>query len=222
MSPVIKIPLPVGFYDEVDECFVDKDESAQKFVWRAVKDMVKDAKSAKMTNSCNVRKMKGDQMVSDSVSLTEYDLKDYVLAENPEWIPKDLEKDNVKHWEHQVTERSYDYIKKFGQITMLRFAVFNESTDKILEEKISKAQEKYDSAPEEQKESLLAVLNQEKEKQKTSKTNREEEVPTCLEQCIYNQVYPALHKKIIENMDLELDKEFEQVYPKVNGKEAKK
>lgn len=210
------------FYDEIEETFVDKDIEAHKFIFQQVKNMVKDAKTSKLTNSAAVRRLENGQMVNDTIKLKDYDLKKYELPSDPNWIPDELKGETVKHWIHKTTDKSFQYIKLYAQIVAIRFEFFNKSATENSNERIQEAQKRYDDAPAPQKEAFLRALEQEKKSAQAQEKKREEDTPKYFEQVIYNHIFTPLQKKVVENMDSELDKEFEQVYPSPKKDESEK
>ncbi len=213
MAHKLTIPLTGDFYDEVDDAFIDKPISAQRFIFGLVKNMCKDAKAGKLNKTCSYNIIENGKLKQDFIKLKEVDLAKYKLVSDPNWLPKDFEKDDVKVWEHSVTDKTMEYVELYCQMVGLRFQKYNESVEKSANEKIDKLKEEIDSAPEEKKDTLQRILDEEVENAKKVKEKSVEEIPKCIEQCVYNQIYPQLHQEVMKNMDVEFDKEFEESYP---------
>jgi len=215
MPQTMTIPLTDTFYDEVEDSFIDKPVDAHQFIWGLIKGMCKDAKAGKLNKSCSVNLLDEitGQVKPEFVKLTDIDLKKYDMVSDPNWLPKDMEKKDVRNWEHKVTDKTMEYVKLYCQFVGIRFERYNGSVMKIEQGKIDKLKEQLEKTPEEQKPLLQnAVVEAEKRYAELQKNN-EDNLPKCIEHCVYNQIYPQLHQEVLKNMDAEFDKENEEMYP---------
>ncbi len=213
MPHKLTIPLTDDFYEEVEDAFIDKPITPQKFIFGLIKGMCKDAKAGKLNKSCSVNLIENGSIKQDFVKLKEINLDDYKLPSNPDWLPKDMDKDSVRRWEHNVTDKTMEYIEMFCKFVVLRFERYNESVSKVAAERTTKLKEELEQAPENSKALLQRTLEEHEKAIADGEKKTEEGVPKCIEECIYTQIYPKLHEEVMKNMDTEFDKEFEEMYP---------
>jgi len=225
MPFTIKIPLTDTFYDEVEDAFIDKPIDAQRFIFDLVKGMCKDAKAGKLNRSCSVNVIENGQIKQEFVKLNDVNLADFTLESDPTWLPKDLEKQNARNWEHKVTDKTMEYLRMYCQFVGLRFKKYNESTGKAAQERIAKLTKELATAPETlpsppdpkgalaTKKMLQEQIEVETKAMAVASEKAEETVPKNIEECIYSQIYPKLHKEVMDNLDQEFDKEYQEMYP---------
>lgn len=213
MAHKVIIPLTDDFYEEVEDAFIDKPITAQKFIFDLIKVMCKDAKAGKLNKSCSVNIIENGSIKQEFVKLKEVNLEDYKLPSNPEWLPKDMDKDSVRLWEHNVTDKTMEYIELFCKFVGLRFQRYNESVSNVAEDRTLKLREELEKAPENTKAVLQKQLEEFVKATVEGDKKTQEGIPKCIEECIYSQIYPKLHEEVMKNMDTEFDKEFEEMYP---------
>ncbi len=221
MPTTLKIPLTDTFFDEVEDAFIDKPITAQKFIFGLIKTMCKDAKAGKLNRTCSVNLIKEGQVVQEFVMLKDVNLEDYTLQSDPNWLPKDGEKEHTRYWEHMVTDKTMEYISMYCQYVGLRFERYNASVEKEGKERIAKLEEELKrplpdvKAPEEITKNIQEQLVSTKKRIEEDKIKTEESTPKCIEHCIFTQIYPKLHAEVMKNLDTEFDKEYEEMYPPV-------
>lgn len=221
MPTTLKIPLTDTFFDEVEDAFIDKPITAQKFIFGLIKTMCKDAKAGKLNRTCSVNLIKEGQVVQEFVKLKDVNLEDYTLQSDPNWLPKDGEKEHTRYWEHMVTDKTMEYISMYCQYVGLRFERYNASVEKEGEERIAKLEVELKKdlgdvkAPEEITKNIQEQLVSTKKRIEEDKIKTEESTPKCIEHCIFTQIYPKLHAEVMKNLDTEFDKEYEEMYPPV-------
>lgn len=210
---IIKIPLSSEFYQELDDAFIDRPESMEKFIFTTIKKIVKDAKTGKLAKKLAIQTLEKGQLKNDSVKLKDIKLSEYSLVNDSKWLPEDVESSEVKYIDYKVTDKTHEYLVLYFQMLMYRYEVYNESTRKAGELRVKDAQEKYDNATVEDKTKELQILTLEKTSLETTKEQQDKQLPECFEMGIHQQVFPQLHKIVMENIDKEFDKEFEEMYP---------
>ena len=225
MPFTLKIPLTDTFFDEVEDAFIDKPIDAQRFIFDLVKGMCKDAKAGKLNRSCSVNIIENGQIKQEFVKLTDVNLADFTLESDPNWLPKDLEKQHSRNWEHKVTDKTMEYVRMYCQFVGLRFQKYNESTTAEAQKRIDKLTKELATAPETlpsppdpkgataTKAMLQEQIEVEKKRMEEGNKKNEETVPKNIEECIYSQIYPKLHKSVMDNLEQEFDKEFQEMYP---------
>ncbi len=201
---VVRVPLTDLFFEELDDAFVGEKETSHDFVWGLLRKLASDGKMGKLNKSCTINVVKDGQQIQDIVKLRGLELEE--LPSNPNWISKNMEEDEVKYFEHKVTDKSWEYLKLFASFQLLRHDRLGESIveeNKKGIEKMVKENKKPEEIQEAQKKQLEGL----------EKYN--EARPKCVEECIFNNIFPQVYRKVTENVDLSLDKENEQLYPKL-------
>lgn len=219
MPTTLKIPLTDTFYEEVEDAFIDKPITAQKFIFGLIKGMCKDAKAGKLNRTCSVNLIKKGQVVQEFVKLKDVKLEDYTLKSDPKWLPKDAEIEHTRYWEHMVTDKTMEYIVMYCQYVGLRFERYNESVEKDGEERIAQLEVELKrdlgdvQAPDDIRKNIQEQIDSSKKRIEEDRVKTEESTPKCIEHCIFTQIYPKLHAEVMKNLDTEFDKEYEEMYP---------
>lgn len=225
MPFTISIPLTDTFYDEVEDSFIDKPITAQKFVFDLVKSMCKDAKAGKLNRSCSINVIENGQIKQDFVKLNDVNLGEFTLESDPNWLPKDLDKKSMRKWEHKVTDKTMEYVRMYCQFVGLRFRKYNESVQKGSQERIDRLIKELETAPDNlpsppdpkgarnTKSMLQEQIGVETKRRDDQAKKAQEAIPKNIEECVYSQIYPKLHKEVMDNLEQEFDKEFGEMYP---------
>lgn len=207
---IIKIPMVDTIYEELDDAFIDEKETSHDFVWRLIRDLCKDAKMGKLNKICSVNVLKDGKPQQESVKLKEIELEE--LPSNPDWIPKNIDKDDVKYFEHKVTDKTWEYLNLFSSFTILRHQKYGES----LEIENNKKLAKMEQDPNIKKE----LLEDARKNFGESIEKFNGIVPKCLEEVVFSAIYPKISQYVNQNIDKALDKENEELYPKKAAKTA--
>ena len=201
---IIRIPMVDSIYEELDDAFIGEKETAHDFVWRLIRELCKDAKMGKLNKVCSVNVLKDGKPQQDTVKLKEVNLEE--ITSNPDWIPKNIDKDDVKYFEHKVTDKTWEYLKLFSSFTLLRHKKYGESLEAENDRKLA---------------DLEKNANMKKEQIEDARKNFDETVekfkgiiPKCLEEVVFSAIYPKISQHVNQNIDKALDKENEELYPK--------
>lgn len=205
MSTILKIPVLDTFYEELDDAFIDQKESIHDFIYGELKKLCRDAKMGKLNKSCIVNMIKNSQNAQETVYLKGLTLEE--IPSNPDWIPTNMEKDDIKYFKHNVTEKTLEYLKLFGKFTLLRHNKYGESIIANHELHMLKIRS-------ENKDPKTIAQSEESFEEVIKKYNLGR--PECLEQILYSALYSSISQKVIENVDKGFDKEYELAYPKQN------
>ena len=129
------------------------------------------------------------------------------VAINQQWIPDNRDSSEITYGEHEVTETEMKFLKLAASFNVFRHQKFGESlkqeNQRVLDDMTSK-----NAKPE--------LIEDAKAQSKKTMELLEKGRPKCLEQVIYNDVYPANSKKVSEGLDNVIYKEHEQSYPTDN------
>lgn len=203
MTEVLRLPFTSGFLDELEDAFIDKRESLPNFMFHLVSAFSRDAKLCKLNNSTPVNKLIDRQRKQETVKFKDIDMDSFELPRNLNWIPKDMDKDDVKFFDMKLRDKTMEYLVFYGKIFSLRVREYNKSVaiheQDILDE--LKNNKSDDAGTEAQEKSNLKA-----------KEAREDAFPSCLEQAIYEQIFPKIHDAVSKNVDAEADAEFAELY----------
>lgn len=209
---IIRIPMPDSIYDELDDAFVGNEkETAHDFVWKLIRGLCRDAKLGKLNKVCTVNIVEDGQTKQEPVKLRGYELP--IAESNPEWAPENLDKEDVKYFEHKITDKTSEYINLFCSFAILRHQKYVESLRVDQEKQIEKLIEDNTSVDtiDKMKENFEKIL------EKFSKAE-----PKYVEEILTNSIYPQIQQQIVKNIDMEFDKENEEMYPKEDPKKTSK
>ena len=199
---ILKIPMPDSIFDELDDAFVDDEkQTSHDFVWQLVRSLCRDAKLGKLNKTCTVNIIKDGVPTQDHVKLRGFELVE--LSKNPEWLPPNMDSDEIKYFEHKITDKTSEYLDLYCSFAYLRHVKYSDSIEEDNNRKLAEMESnKTKNVEEVRKNYAQAILK------------FREATPKCFEEVIFNAIYPHVHKKMTENIDKEFDKENEQMYPK--------
>lgn len=192
-----------SIYDELDDAFIDEKQTAHDFVWGLIRHLCKDAKLGKLNKICQVNIIKDGAPSTEAVKLKGLTLDE--LPSDPNWIPRNMELEDIKYFEHSISDKTLKYLKLYGSFTLLRHTRYAESLDEDSARKVQKLED--DQVDPKQIEEAKKGFSEASQKFKDS-------FPKCMEEVIFNAVYPSIHKKVTENVEKMFDKENEEFYPK--------
>ena len=136
MSTKLQIPMLDTFYEELDDAFIDEKQTAHEFIWEQLRGLCRDAKMGKLQKSCVVNVMKNGQPTQEVIKLRGLELKE--LASDPSWKPDKVEADEIKFFEHSVTDKTLKYLQLFASFSLLRHEKYGESIVNENKEKLAK------------------------------------------------------------------------------------
>jgi len=204
MTNLVRIPMSDLVFDELDDAFIDDDkQTAHDFVWGLIRNICKDAKLGKLNKTCTVNIIKDGQQAQDQIKLKGYELA--IVDSDPNWIPENMDKEDIKYFEHKVTDKTWEYIKLYCSFAVLRHTKYCESLEKDNEKKLIQMINNNSSEN---------MFKDAKENFSKSISKFKEGTPKLIEEILFNAIYPFVHRKVTENIEKEFDKENEEMYPK--------
>lgn len=215
MSTKFNIPMNEETRISLEDCFIDDDNmDARKFVYLQVTQCCQDAKRCLRANSTPVnRKQDGwksmppqEQYKQEDYKLNDTNLDDYNLESNNKWVPTSMEGQEVTPIELKLGDNTMKYLKNFGQLNIIRHEQFNLREKEQNELELSNIE-----AGNVDPRKLIETTK--KNQEAMNKTNLDA-VPTCLEQCVYNSIWPVIAQKIEEGDRKLFDKEYDDIYKK--------
>lgn len=203
MSTTIRIPMSDLFYEELEDAFIDEKETADDFIWHELRALCKDAKLGKLKKSCTINVLKDGVQQQEIIKIRGLELVEF--ESNTSWIPKNLELDEVKYFEHQVTDNTLKYLMLFASFTELRHRKYIDSLIQHNENLYTEMCKKNKNPN---------VLSEARKTFDQTTKNYKDAIPTCLEEILFNAIFPKIHEKVSNNVDKAFDKENEELYPK--------
>jgi len=203
MSQIFKIPMTREFLDELEDTYVDQQKSAHRFVFELITSLCRDAKNCKLAKSTPVNRWKNKSRVQENIKFKDIKLEDYTLPSNSNWIPKDMDAEDMTSFDLKLRDKTMEYLKMHGQILSVRVLEYNKSTT-IHEEAILQDLKDNGTAAE--------GIKKQEEQNQTSQERRDSQIPKCLEQAVYEQIFPQIHQAVERNIDQEFNAEFDEEY----------
>ena len=130
MTKTIKLFLPNEFHDELLYQYEDKDADLRKLVFGFLKPLGKQGKMVKLNKMIQARVMKDGKMSMEEKDLKDINLEKTAVAEDTEWIPEKVTKEEIKIYSLSVSDRLFEDLEYFGQVFCARLGIYNESLDK--------------------------------------------------------------------------------------------
>ena len=201
---IMKIPMTKDIFDELDDAFIDQKTTSHDFVWGIIRNLCKDAKIGKLNKVCAVNVIKDGKPIQDQIKLKGITLDE--IKSNPDWIPKNMEKEDITYFEHKITDKTLEYLKLFASFTVLRHKKYVESLQKDNAKRIEK---------------MLADKNTDQKVSKDAESSFIEQIdkfakalPSCIEEVVFNATYPPIQLEVNKNIENSFNKENEEMYPK--------
>ena len=132
MAYVIKIFLAEEALVALEDHFVDKDEDAlRKYVFDQIKILARGAKLIRMNKSFSgnieVKDGEPNETKPETWYLKDVKLEKFTLKEDTNWIPKNMDKDDVKIYSIKVGEKTWEALRIFVQAHCARLKFYNDS-----------------------------------------------------------------------------------------------
>ncbi len=177
----------------LEDHFSDKDDDAlRKFVFDQVKIISRNAKLIRMnklfTGKIEVKGGEPDETKLETWHLKDVNLDKFELDEDPDWIPKRMDKKNTKSYSIKIGDKTWDGLQLFAKVHLARIKFYNDS--------LTESDKNY-------KDKFI-------------------EKTICFEQVIHEAILPGVFEKIAENIDKELDDEFDKINEPPKPKKEKK
>ena len=134
MVHTVKVFLAEEALVALEDHFVDKDEDAlRKYIFDQVKGLARTAKLVKMNKSFagNIEVQDGqpDETKIETWHLKDVKLDKFSLKENPSWIPKNMDKDDIKIYTLKIGEKTWEALQIYVQTHCARLKFYNDSLD---------------------------------------------------------------------------------------------
>ncbi len=201
-----------SIFDELDDAFVENEkESSHDFVWKLIRGLCRDAKLGKLNKTCIVNIIEDGQTKQETIKLKGYELP--IAESKPDWIPENLDKEDVKYFEHKITDKTSEYINLYCSFAILRHVKYVKSLKADHEKKLADLIEKKTS---------VDTIDKIKENFEKTIERFDKAEPRYIEEVLTNALYPQIQQQIIQNIDKEFDKENEEMYPKEDPKKTSK
>lgn len=221
-TKTIKIPITVETDEEIQNYFptYTDQKRLRSVLMNTIKTITSNVSAALLTQqaSCTISKAEKltRQDVKETFPITKDILDKYIeyVKENPNWFPKNITS-NTKYFELDVEGFVYGKLKLGAKLLCFRIEKYNESL-KATPEELEKFKVNPTTSEEEQKQSI--ARKEAFEKATKIKSN---EMITCFEDFIYEQLHNILIGQIMQSIDKKIDVGFEELYPNESPKNPK-
>ena len=115
-----------------EDHFVDDDDvdAQRKFVFSQVKQLAKSARMIRMNKSFGGLIEEDKKQKKETFYLKDINLDDYEIDSDPNWIPKNINKNDVKTYILKVGEITWNALQIFAKVAVARGELYNKSLDK--------------------------------------------------------------------------------------------
>lgn len=211
---IIKIPITVEAEEEIQNYFPTYvDQKRLRFtLMNTIKSITNNVSAALLTQEAQCT-------ISKVVNLTRQDVKEkfpinndildkYIqyVKENPNWFPENITS-NTRYFELNVEGFVYSKLKTGAKLLCFRIETYNKSL-KATPEELEKF--KVDTSKPEMEQKQSIARQEAFDKAMKIKQN---DMFTCFEDFIYDQLYNVLIGQIMQNIDKKIDAGFEKLYP---------
>lgn len=112
-----------------EDHFEDSEE-LRKFVFEQVKQLAKGAKLIRMNKSFTGVIEKDGNRKQETFYLKDINLDHHSIDSDPTWLPKNIQKNDVKYYTLKIGEKTWDALQLFSKINVARTDLYNKSLDK--------------------------------------------------------------------------------------------
>lgn len=128
----------IAFEDHFDDS-----EELRKFVFEQIKQLAKGAKLIRMNKSfTGVIESEDNKRKQEIFYLKDVNLDHYSIDSDPAWLPKNIQKNDVKFYILKVGEKTWGALQLFSKVNVARAVLYNKSLDKSDENYDGKLMEK--------------------------------------------------------------------------------
>ena len=134
MVHTVKVFLAEEALVALEDHFVDKDEDAlRKYIFDQVKGLARSAKLVRMNKSfagnIEVKDGRPNETKMETWYLKDVRLDKFTVKEDPSWIPKNMDKDDVKIYYLKIGEKTWEALQIYVQVYSARLKFYNDSLD---------------------------------------------------------------------------------------------
>ena len=132
----VRIFLTSDAHAELMDRYLDKEDELRKFIFDQIKGLATIAKMVKLKkvfiynteiddggNKKRIRK-------EETMPLKDANIEKYILPNNPDWLPEDLEREDSEPYVYKVGDKTWDYLMLFCKIISARTVFWNKSIRK--------------------------------------------------------------------------------------------
>lgn len=127
----VKVFLTEDALTQLEDAYLDKEDELRKLIFNKVKELAKGGKMCKIQKNfaAQIWNPEEKKFKQEVYSLKKERLEDYDPGDNPEWIPKEMDKEDTKYYALQVGDKTWEYLVVICQVLVARITKFNESLD---------------------------------------------------------------------------------------------
>ena len=116
---------------QLEDEFVDKDDDLRHLVYDPVKTLAKQAKMILLNKQFVANVMDEDQkQKQDTIQLKDFDLDKYAVKSKSDWLPENINVDDVKPYKIRVGDKTWALLETFFKLYQARVSLYNKSLDR--------------------------------------------------------------------------------------------
>jgi len=133
----LKIFLNEESFIQLEDDYINKADDLRMIVFGHIKKLVKEARSvlrnkqfgANVIDTDLQEDKGGNPQKIEAFKLKEFDLEPYTLPSDPDWLPENLDKDEVQPYKIKVGDNTYKLLVVYGQLHDARVSLYNKNLD---------------------------------------------------------------------------------------------
>jgi len=127
----LQVILSEDLLVQIEDEFVDKEDDLRHLVFDPIKTVSKQTAMIKSQKKFVANIMDDDQERSQkTVKLEDVDLDKYDLKSDPDWLPENITKEDVKPYKIRVGKKTWDYLLFYFKIYSAKIDLYNETLDR--------------------------------------------------------------------------------------------
>lgn len=116
---------------QLEDEFVDKEDDLRHLVYDPVKTLAKQAKMITLNKQFIANVMDEDQnQKQDTIKLKDFDLDKFAVKSDPDWLPKNITKNEAKPYKIRVGDKTWGLLEIFFKLYDARVDLYNKSLDR--------------------------------------------------------------------------------------------
>jgi len=137
----LKIFLNEESFIQLEDNYINKEDDLRMIVFGHIKKLVQDARSVLRNKQFGAAVIDTDLQADkggnpkkvEAFKLKEFDLEPYTLPSDPDWLPENLERDEVHPYKIKVGKDTYRLIEVAGQLHDAKVTLYNKNLDQKVE-----------------------------------------------------------------------------------------
>ena len=127
----LKVYLVGNAKVQLEDDFVDKEDDLRHYFYGVIKGISKQAGMI-LTNGQFLANVKDADQNDETktIKLKEFNLDEYALESDPDWLPENMDPDDADFYKLRVGDKTWSYLVTYFKLYQARVTLFNDSLDK--------------------------------------------------------------------------------------------